>query len=199
MNSAQRFFISVGLGLGSVVSAWGHGGKHHAEIDAKSLKALYANYLEIQGDLAKDDWQSAQKSSTAFLKQPIKFPKDLSHSLEAKSVLGDFKELNAAKDLEAYRKAFSGFSGHMALLLSEVQYQGDKSVFLFHCPMANGGKGSDWLQSEKDVSNPYFGSQMLRCGTLKKDLGKSGSGEGTQGMKSEDHDMHDHEEQHAHH
>ncbi len=33
------------------------------------------------------------------------------------------------------------------------------------CPMALDGKGAAWLQAPGEVSNPYFGAQMLRCGT----------------------------------
>jgi Cu(I)/Ag(I) efflux system membrane fusion protein len=33
----------------------------------------------------------------------------------------------------------------------------------FYCPMVPGG-GGDWLQSNGDLLNPYFGAEMLRCG-----------------------------------
>ena len=31
--------------------------------------------------------------------------------------------------------------------------------------MANGGKGANWLSKENAVKNPYYGSQMLTCGS----------------------------------
>jgi len=37
-------------------------------------------------------------------------------------------------------------------------------VYYQHCPMANGGKGANWLSKENAVKNPYYGSQMLTCG-----------------------------------
>ena len=33
----------------------------------------------------------------------------------------------------------------------------------FYCPMVPGG-GGDWLQQNGELVNPYFGSEMLRCG-----------------------------------
>lgn len=38
----------------------------------------------------------------------------------------------------------------------------------FHCPMAFGGKGADWLQKGDSTMNPYFGAAMLKCGKMVK-------------------------------
>ena len=32
--------------------------------------------------------------------------------------------------------------------------------------MAFGGRGARWLQSDKQVRNPYFGAEMLQCGEV---------------------------------
>jgi len=37
------------------------------------------------------------------------------------------------------------------------------TVYQLHCPMVFGGKGAIWLQCDKQVSNPYFGTAMLKC------------------------------------
>ena len=42
---------------------------------------------------------------------------------------------------------------------------GGDSVHRFHCPMAFDNEGADWLQRAEDTENPYFGSQMYRCGS----------------------------------
>lgn len=36
------------------------------------------------------------------------------------------------------------------------------------CPMANDGKGAIWISEVKEIKNPYYGSEMLGCGSLKK-------------------------------
>jgi Cu(I)/Ag(I) efflux system membrane fusion protein len=36
--------------------------------------------------------------------------------------------------------------------------------------MARDGKGARWLQSDAKVKNPYFGSEMLECGSLEKEV-----------------------------
>ena len=42
----------------------------------------------------------------------------------------------------------------------------DGQVGLFHCPMALDGEGADWIQEGEETANPYYGSEMLRCGSL---------------------------------
>ena len=39
-----------------------------------------------------------------------------------------------------------------------------ETVYYQFCPMANDGKGANWLSKESGVKNPYYGSQMLSCG-----------------------------------
>jgi Cu(I)/Ag(I) efflux system membrane fusion protein len=34
--------------------------------------------------------------------------------------------------------------------------------------MAFDDKGAHWLQLGENIENPYFGSQMYRCGSVKK-------------------------------
>ncbi|RKY19093.1 MAG: efflux transporter periplasmic adaptor subunit [Planctomycetota bacterium] len=41
---------------------------------------------------------------------------------------------------------------------------------IFHCPMAFDGEGADWIDTGTRVANPYYGSAMLRCGSLTQSL-----------------------------
>ncbi len=45
----------------------------------------------------------------------------------------------------------------------------ENNVVHYYCPMVPGG-GGDWLQSEGELRNPYWGSEMLTCGELVEDL-----------------------------
>ena len=38
------------------------------------------------------------------------------------------------------------------------------------CPMYNNGKGAFWLSETKEIQNPYFGKEMLNCGTITEEL-----------------------------
>lgn len=43
-----------------------------------------------------------------------------------------------------------------------------KPLFKFYCPMAFEYEGAFWLQANEQIANPYFGAEMLRCGTIKR-------------------------------
>jgi len=36
--------------------------------------------------------------------------------------------------------------------------------------MYNNGKGANWLSKEEAVKNPYYGSQMLTCGSVQETI-----------------------------
>lgn len=47
-----------------------------------------------------------------------------------------------------------------------------KTLSVAHCPM----KDADWLQEGDKVANPYYGSQMLTCGEVKRQLSAPADG-----------------------
>jgi hypothetical protein len=49
--------------------------------------------------------------------------------------------------------------------LMKVSKQETPTYYQF-CPMANDGKGANWLSKENAVKNPYYGNQMLTCGKV---------------------------------
>jgi Cu(I)/Ag(I) efflux system membrane fusion protein len=46
----------------------------------------------------------------------------------------------------------------------------EDTLYVQHCPMADNNEGGYWLSRDKDIQNPYFGSKMLRCGSVKQVL-----------------------------
>jgi Cu(I)/Ag(I) efflux system membrane fusion protein len=79
--------------------------------------------------------------------------------------------LEAAKDLAAARKEFLPFSMATAELAVLLRTQaGASAVKIFNCPMVNqaipgADKNGRWVQMEGPLRNPFFGAQMLDCGT----------------------------------
>lgn len=69
----------------------------------------------------------------------------------------------SAKGLEAQRKAFRELTDPMARLVKAAPTS--VPVYLDHCPMYEGG--SDWLSRDKSIKNPFYGAQMMTCGSVK--------------------------------
>ncbi len=44
----------------------------------------------------------------------------------------------------------------------------ENTLYQQFCPMYDGG--SAWLSTSKDVMNPYYGSRMLNCGKVQKEI-----------------------------
>ena len=74
----------------------------------------------------------------------------------------------AATSLDDLRTAFGPLSEAVMAIESAVGHQGDRVHVEVHCPMAYDDTGASWLQLGEVVSNPYFGSGMLRCGTVEE-------------------------------
>lgn len=76
--------------------------------------------------------------------------------------------ISTGKDLEAQRKAFRELTAPMTRLAKASP--GSAPVYLDHCPMYEGG--SDWLSREKAIRNPFYGAQMMSCGSVKETIAK---------------------------
>ena len=72
-------------------------------------------------------------------------------------------KLSATKDISKQRMIFSELSSNLYTLLKICKPA--QSVYWQRCPMANNGKGANWLSKNKEIKNPYFGSSMLTCGS----------------------------------
>lgn len=64
---------------------------------------------------------------------------------------------------------------HLASLSKDVSdlialFGSSQKLYQDHCPMYNDGKGAVWISETKDIKNPYYGNQMLNCGSVKKEF-----------------------------
>jgi Cu(I)/Ag(I) efflux system membrane fusion protein len=72
-------------------------------------------------------------------------------------------------DIEQIRKAFQSVSATMIGMANTFTPLGE-TIYVQHCPMADNNKGADWLSTEKNIKNPYFGSSMLTCGEITTEI-----------------------------
>jgi hypothetical protein len=85
------------------------------------------------------------------------------------SISGSAQALAAEKELINKRKEFEMIAESMWNLTRTVRYSGQKLYWQF-CPMAFDNKGAHWISGEREIKNPYFGSQMLNCGSIEDSL-----------------------------
>lgn len=77
---------------------------------------------------------------------------------------------SAEEDIAKLRNAFAPLSAALIQILRVFGAPGDAPAHILHCPMAFENKGADWLQAAQETRNPYFGSAMLKCGSVTETL-----------------------------
>ena len=130
--------------------------------NVKAYLAALQPYLEVQGQLVRD--------------KADRVPQLLHEVVSDLALFGDdsrVKRLEAAahaaggQDLKALRDAFKDVSAAMIEVGKETGLPKDAAdLQVFRCPMAK----ADWLQPPGETANPYYGSEMLTCGSAVESL-----------------------------
>ena len=158
-----------------------HGAIHHTKVPAlaKSIKAsmdksdqltaVFDNYFAVKDALVKTDGTTAATKATALLLaiNAVKMDKlEMDVHMVWMKVMADLKKdaqhISETKDAKHQREYFNTLSKNIYALLKVCKQE--TPVYYQFCPMANNGKGANWLSKESAVKNPYYGSMMLTCG-----------------------------------
>ena len=122
------------------------------------VKSVLNHYLTIQTNLAGDSVKGLAEQANAIATAV----KGDSMKMLSPDVAAQAEKLAQAKDLKAARAAFKPLSASLVKYLADKK--AGKGVYHeVYCPMAD----ANWLQTGKDIKNPYFGKEMLDCGELK--------------------------------
>jgi copper chaperone CopZ len=133
------------------------------------LIAVFDNYFAVKDALVKTDGNTASAKATALLStinavkmETLKSDEHMTWMKVVANLKEDTKHIADTKDAKHQRDHFDTLSKSIYELI-KVSKQ-ETPTYLQHCPMANDGKGADWLSKENTVKNPYYGSMMLTCG-----------------------------------
>ncbi|MEM1122130.1 MAG: efflux RND transporter periplasmic adaptor subunit [Bacteroidota bacterium] len=69
------------------------------------------------------------------------------------------------EEVEKQRKQFQGITKLLIPVLQAFGVEGT-TIYIQHCPMAFDNRGADWLSTEEQIRNPYFGDRMMKCGSV---------------------------------
>lgn len=150
-----------------------HSGMVEKQIETKQkvdqLKVLFDNYFALKDALVKSDGTLTSAKANELLTSinAVKMGElsEEEHTVwmkVMKELAMDAEHIKETKDLNHQRDHFMSLSKNMYALIKVSKP--DEPVYYQHCPMANNGKGANWLSRENAVKNPYYGSQMLTCG-----------------------------------
>ena len=139
--------------------------------EINQLKAVFDNYFALKDALVKSNGNLASAKAKELLNalNAVQMNK-LSHEEHTvwmkviKDLAFDTEHMEETKEVGHQRDHFNTLSDNMYQLL-KVSKQ-ETPTYYQHCPMANDGKGANWLSKENVVKNPYYGSSMLSCGKI---------------------------------
>ncbi len=142
---------------------------------SKSLTNVFDNYFALKDALVKTDGGLASTKSKDLLTtlNAVKM-ENLNmdtHKVWMKTMKGlvsDATQISQTKEIDVQRERFITLSKNMYELIKVSKY--DEPVYYQFCPMANNGKGANWLSKESTVKNPYYGSMMLNCGKVQETI-----------------------------
>lgn len=141
------------------------------------VKEIITGYLQLKNALAKDNGQDAATAGNAIVATLAKVDMKSLSEIQMKGymvIADDLKEhaehigANAGK-IEHQREHFIMLSKDMADFVKTFG-NGGQTLYKDFCPMANDGKGATWISEVKEIKNPFLGSKMPDCGSVKETI-----------------------------
>ncbi len=123
---------------------------------------VYSAYIQLKDALVLADSKNAKLHAQAL-------EKEMAEAASMNDILIFAKNIASSDDLKEQRKVFTDLSTGLIAKFKETKLNAGK-IFVQHCPMANNGDGGDWLSSESNIRNPYYGDQMMECGSVIEEI-----------------------------
>lgn len=145
-----------------------------ASRDAQDSKAtaIVSEYLSIKNALVADNTDEAAEAGGKLVAAFDNF--DVSNfsdaeQTELKDIIVNAKEQAehiSDSPMEHQREHFKTLSKDVTDMVAITGT--DKKLYEQFCPMYD--KGSAWLSASNEVKNPYYGSKMVTCGKVQKEI-----------------------------
>lgn len=138
-----------------------------------SSETVLNDYFNLKDALVADDNSKAKELGATLAKSLASLEILSNYSDKQKTDLKDIiedavehAEHISESDIAHQREHFKVLSKDVTDI---VAITGTKNtLYQQFCPMYDGG--SAWLSMSKDVKNPYYGSKMLKCGKVQKEI-----------------------------
>lgn len=157
-HTLRLFVAATAIAAPLAGFAEGSMGKMDQPALMEPVKSVLDHYLKIQTELTKDSIKGVDEHAAAIAKavagdEMKMLPADVAKQADA---------LAKAKDLKAAREAFKPLSNSLIKYLAD--HKAGKGTYReAYCPMVK----ASWLQTDKEIRNPYMGKEMLTCGEFK--------------------------------
>ncbi|MGY5849627.1 DUF3347 domain-containing protein [Salegentibacter sp. F14] len=136
--------------------------------------ASLTTYLELKSALVNDDQEAAAKAGKKMVGQLKTFETE-NYEQDDQQELQDIIE-DATEHAEHIAESPIGHQREHFDILSKdmidlIDIAGtSQKLYQAYCPMYNNNKGAQWLSVTKEIKNPYYGSKMMDCGEVQREI-----------------------------
>ena len=131
----------------------------------KDPSQLLTLYYDIKDALVSGNANTASAKAEDFVKTLNSVDINAFNEASRDALMKDATHISESKDIKHQREHFAPFSDNMIALAKTVKLSAEP-VYQQYCPM----KKSSWLSNQQAIKNPYYGSAMLTCGSVKATL-----------------------------
>jgi hypothetical protein len=125
---------------------------------ADPIDSMIDHAVAIQTSLAHDKMDGVASNATAVASDAASLGKP------GEQIVAGAMALQKAGKIEEARQAFGRMSEALVAYLDAQKRKPGNGVRVAFCPMAV----KPWLQKGNAIENPYYGSQMLTCGSFRQ-------------------------------
>lgn len=135
-------------------------------VSAQSTAPALSAYYGVKNALVATDAAKAKTQATTLVAALGKVGSATLSAADKKALASaktSAATISQTTEVAAQRKAFETLSTNMIMLVKATK---PAKTYVQYCPMVK----ASWLSDSKDIKNPYYGNQMLTCGSVKEEI-----------------------------
>ncbi len=140
------------------------------------INELLTAYHELKDALVNGDSEKTREAAATIPENIAAFNSDALDG-EASEAYNNYIEpiqtsaaaMAAEASIDKQREHLVALSGNLYRLTKAFDAN-DADLYYQYCPMAFDNEGAYWLSSKQEIRNPYFGDQMLKCGSVREKI-----------------------------
>lgn len=148
--------------------------KKESKVQNPESEKVLADYMTLKDALVETDKEAATEAGKKLEITLKSFTLD-NYSADQKMELEplvasaiEHSEKIANSDMEEQRAHFQKLNDAITNMVAITGTE--NTLYQQFCPMYAGDTGGAWLSTEKNIRNPYFGSKMMKCGVVQKEI-----------------------------
>ena len=153
--------------------------QHHSsdktKTESHTFQTVMETYFPLKDALVNSDSKAATLQAKSLL-QAIESLKMETLSNNAHQIWMDqVKEITTSannivnsSNITDQRKHFAALSTKLYLMVKASPLK--SPIYYQNCPMFENGKGANWLSLNEEIKNPFYGSKMMTCGSVKEKI-----------------------------